>query len=279
MKEAAIKPMAWVFMVVISIIAILTAHFFIDFICNFSALYFSYDFDIPAHFDLSGLHFGIDDSHPLWTFDSAVTIYLSRPLTALIFGFGVFLLSMRMKRKQLSSLLFLIWANILGFHTALSLFVEDAFTQTGVYQVMQLMHINVIFLVMFAALSIYFMIIIGIMNGRLLYLSLPARLMQSARQKYLFLLLAFVLPWFLLVGITMIGKDGQVLFGEIMMNLSIGFILFPFLLTKKPDHQLFRIKTVNDMSYRDLMIVGILLILMAVLLFWMKQGVSITAML
>lgn len=275
MKEIKSDHKTWASVCILSTVSVLTAYYLMVALTNLSALYFAYDFDIPAFFNLEGLYFGIPENDPLWTFDAAVTILLSRPITALLIGFLAFLLSLRIKNKQTTTLLVTLWINMLGIYIALGLFIDDALLQTGVYKLTALMHINLFFVVLFGALAIYFMVIIGIMNSRLIELSFPENMLLSRKIKLV--LFVFVIPWILLMCISLLLKQEASLMGEGIKSCSLVIMLLPLAWVKKPDQALSRITTLKPVSIRDF-IIGIFLILLCMaLIIVMRQGVSITS--
>ncbi|PLX10608.1 MAG: hypothetical protein C0598_09965 [Marinilabiliales bacterium] len=114
MKKIQLK--SYLKLSLVSMIAALFSYLFLFYIGNYIILYFAYDFDIGAYFDISGLHYLQSKTDPLWTYDARLTIFLSKPILSFIIAIISLMLMLIIKNLRVSGLLLLIWLNIFAFN-------------------------------------------------------------------------------------------------------------------------------------------------------------------
>ncbi len=84
----------------ISVASSILAFLIVFFFSTYSSLFFAYDFDIPASFNLKGISFSTDINSNIWSRDAMVTILLSKPISAVIGGIiFLFILMLRTKKQ------------------------------------------------------------------------------------------------------------------------------------------------------------------------------------
>ncbi len=230
---------------VVSSFAAVFAFTLVWFLTNWSALYFAYDFNIPGHFNLSGLFFDADKTSPLWTFDATVTILLSRPVAALliaVLSLGAFVF---IKRKLISFFFFLFWMNVLSFNIALGGLVDDAIVGSGTYDVLMLLKLNLTVVVFSSLVIIYFLYRVGIINFYVIAASFPERYFVNPQGRFIFLMMAVVLPWLLLFTFPSFDNStGYTLLG-LLKNMSVMVILLPAFFLKPAKGQMAHLEIIQ----------------------------------
>ena len=173
-KDATITPKEIVQPLLISLFSALFAYTIIYFLTNLTALYFAYDFDIPAHFNLYKLFFDIDKTSQLWTHDATITLLISRPVAALFMGIIALLALILVRKKLMSFFFFLMWLTLLAFNNAVGVFADDILAKSGTYNIAILMKFDVSILIVISIIAIYLLIRIGIIVSYIFQASFPS---------------------------------------------------------------------------------------------------------
>lgn len=218
---------------VLSLVTALFAYLLVFFVGNFASLYFAYDFDIGASFSISGLIFELERSHPSWTYDAEVTIFLSRPLLSLVIGILSLIVLILIKKVNLIFFLFLFWLNIFSFNAAFGLFVDDFISQAGLFFVAERMELGIGAMIFSLGVTVFIMYRLGVVNSLIFMQILPQKANPQSDVRLLIVLITVFIPW-LLTGIILIllSYPGHSL-SEHLDTISTVIILFPFLFTKK----------------------------------------------
>ena len=170
----------------ISIASAIFAFLLVFFFSNYSSLFFAYDFDIPASFNLEGISFSTAiDSHYL-SKDAMVTILLSKPISAVIGGVIFLFVLMLGTKKPVSVIMMLFWLNVFAFNSAFGLLIEDAVSKAGTYEVAVVMNINNVYLIILGIMLAFILFKIGMMNGKLIMLSFPNQKLSALRGRIIF---------------------------------------------------------------------------------------------
>jgi len=260
----------------ISVVSSLFAFLIVFFFSNYASLFFAYDFDIPASFNLEGIIFSTNFENNIWSRDAMVTILLSKPISAVIGGIIFLFILMLRTKKTVSIILLLFWLNVFAFNSAFGVFIDDAVARSGTYEVAVAMHINNILLIALAIILAFILIKIGMMNGRLMLLSFANQNLFSRIHRIIFFSVIFLVPWLLVViftcfmGCTILSISGA------LKNLPVIFLLIPFLAASKPENLKFEYLSAKPFSKTDLILAFIFILTSIILIFAIKNGILIS---
>ncbi len=260
----------------ISVMSSLFAFLIVFFFSNYSSLFFAYDFDILASFNLEGINFSTDIDSNIWSRDAMVTILLSKPISAVIGGIIFLFILMLRTKKSVSIILLLFWLNVFAFNSAFGVFIDDAVAGSGTYEVAVAMHINNIFLIALAIVLAFILLKIGMMNGRLMLLSFPNQNLFSVVPRIIFFSVIFLIPWLLVVAYTCYSGCNTISVSGIIKNLPVFILLIPFLTASKPENLKFEYLSAKPFSITDLVLPFIFILISIILIFTMKNGISIS---
>jgi len=250
----------WFQLILVSFFSALFAWYLIRFLTDLTTLYFSYDLNIHAIMNLSGVHFLSPVNSSQWTRDAIVTIYLSGPFMNLVLGLGFFITYTFVPRKTQSFSFFMLWVMIFSFTLMFATFVENSLQHTGVYRVSQLMHISGAFLVVSAVVALYFLYLTGLSIGKLMMLSLPPRHTSEGRMKTSYFLSAFVIPWALVFAFCFMETNLSIRIIYLLGSL----ILLPFIWMRGSETKGVHLKALPPLMWMDT--VSIILFLIGVLI-------------
>jgi len=261
-------------MMVISTVAVLFSYLLIFFVGNYAVLYFSYDFDIGAWFDISGVYFEQLRGSALWTYDAEVTIFLSKPLIALTIAVISLSLLLLINNLKISFFLLLLWMNIVSFNACFGLFVDDFIAQSGLVYVAERMKINMLAMIFSLAITTFIMIRLGMVNSTIFSLLLPEKKKTGLYIRGVAVLVVIILPWlFSLLLIVAFAHSSFDL--RIHINTVPTFlILLPFFYDKGKDIKNMEAKKI-EITICDWVISGILLALSVVLYLSMLSPIRI----
>lgn len=178
----------------VSSIAALFSYLLLFFIGNYVILYFAYDFDIGAWFNISGVHFSQPHASPLWTYDAEVTILLSKPILSLIISIVSLLMMLLIKNLRIASLLIILWINIFSFNACFGIIIHDFIWQTGLINVAEKMDLSIGTMIFSMAITIFFMIRIGMVNSTIFSLFLPKKNKTKNPIRFLAVILFIIVP-------------------------------------------------------------------------------------
>ncbi len=261
-------------MMVISTIAVLFSYLLIFFVGNYAVLYFSYDFDIGAWFDISGVHFEQLRGSSLWTYDAEVTIFLSKPLIALTIGIISLSLLLLINKLKVTFFLLLIWMNIVSFNACFGLFVDDFIAQSGLVYVAERMEINMLAMIFSLAITTFIMIRLGMVNSTIFSLLLPEKKKAELPLRIIAVLIVIILPW-LLSGLLIFAFAYSSYDLRIHINtVSTFLIILPFFYYKGREIKNMEAKKIK-ITTCDWLTSGILLGLSVLLFLSMLNPVSI----
>lgn len=262
-----------------ALISFITAFFsyvLIYFLTNYVVLYFAYDFDIPAYFDISGVQFINTDGTKDWSRDALITILLSRPISAVLLGIFLLIILMMGSKKPIAIILLLFWANIFSFKEAFGILIDDAIAGSGTYEVAIAMNIGTTTLITASVILIFILYKIGMMNGRLIVMSFQNQNLTIFQNRIIFFIVVFLLPWILILAITFKATTTMVHVNQFYMNIPIVFLLLPFLTAGKIKNRDFAYSQCDKHQYIDLILTLILVVLAFVMIFVMFNGIQIT---
>jgi hypothetical protein len=261
-------------MSVISLIATLFSYLLIFFIGNYAVLYFSYDFDIGAWFDISGVHFEQLRENVLWTYDAEVTIFLSKPLIALTIAIISLSLLLLINNLGITGFLFLLWMNIVAFNACFGLFVDDFITQGGLLYVAERMELNMLAMMSSLAITTFIMIRLGMVNSTIFSLLLPEKKKTKFALRTFIVLIVIFLPW-LLSGLLIFAFANSSHDLRVHLNtVSTFLIILPFFYSKGREIKDAETKKIKITTY-DWLISGIMLILSVILFLSMLNPIRI----
>lgn len=260
----------------ISVASAIFAFLVVFFFSNYSSLFFAYDFDIPASFNLDGISFSkAIDSHYL-SKDAMVTILLSKPISAVIGGVIFLFLLMLGTKKPASVIMLLFWLNVFAFNSAFGVLIDDAVAGAGTYEVAVAMNINNAYLIVITIILAFILFKIGMMNGKLIMLSFPNQKLSAFGGRIIFFITIFIIPWILVVIFTCYSMGGLFSISGVLKNLPVIILLIPFLTAEKPENLDFKYLPTERFLKKDL-IFSILFILISILLIVvMKNGITIS---
>ncbi|PLX03725.1 MAG: hypothetical protein C0595_06035 [Marinilabiliales bacterium] len=178
----------------VSSIAALFSYLLLFLIGNYVVLYFAYDFDIGAWFNISGVHFSQPPSSPLWTYDAEVTILLSKPILSLLIAIASLLTMLLIKNLRIASLLLILWINIFSFNACFGTIIHDFIWQTGLINVAEKMELSMGTMIFSMAITTFFMIRIGMVNSTIFSLFLPKKNKTKNRIRFLALIMFILVP-------------------------------------------------------------------------------------
>lgn len=258
---------------IISSFAAIFAFTLIYFLTNLVVLYFAYDFNIPAHFDLNGLFFDTDKTNRLWTFDATVTLLLSKSIGALLIAILSLTAFLFVKRKLISFFFFLFWMNVLSFNLALGGLVDEVIIQSDTYIVFVLLKLNFTVVVFSSLVIIYFLYRIGMINFNVVMTSFPKNYFNNRQGKLIFLSVAVVLPWLLLFTIPAFDSTSHYTVINFLKNVSVAIIILPLLIIKPKQSFSNYFETVQQPQKFDWFNLGLFTLGTFLLYYFMVDGV------
>ncbi len=262
--------------IVISVVSAVCAYLIFFLYSNYVALYFAYDFDIPAFVNLKGINFIQGDETTYWSRDALITILLSKPISAFIGGIVFLVILMTSTKKPVSIILFLFWLIVFGFNTAFGILIDDAVAGSGTYEVAVVMNINNISLIVISIFLAFLLFKIGMMNGRLIIMSFPHQHLYLLRSRIIFFITIFLIPWLLILAYSYFTHDPSDHSSELLKNLPVLILLIPFITASKPENIEFKYLPTIRHSYIDVLLSILFMILSAILIILMKNGIEIT---
>lgn len=214
----------------VSSIAALFSYLFLFFIGNYVILYFAYDFDIGAWFNISGVHFSQPRTSHLWTYDAEVTILLSKPILSLFIAIASLLTMLLLKNLRIASLLLLLWVNIFSFNACFGIIIHDFIWQTGLINVAEKMELSMGTMIFSIAITIFFMIRIGMVNSTIFSLLLPKKNKSKNRIRILavimFILVPLIMSFLISYILTSINHPAKVHLNILSLIIVIGVFFF-----------------------------------------------------
>lgn len=259
----------------ISIVSALFAYILVFLYTNFASLYFAYDFDVPATIDLRGIHMFADPNYMEWSRDALVTILLAKPIAATIVGI-IFLIALMLgTKKPISIIFFVFWINVFAFNTAFGIVIDDAIAKSGTYEVAMAMDLGNFALFVMSFLMMAILYKIGMMNGRLIITSFPHQNLRFFKNRVVFFLTIFIIPWFIVMIYTYLTRGVSVPVSEMVKNLPVLLLLLPFLTAEKIKNIDFKYLPTINHSKTDLILSILFVVLSIVLIFVINNGISI----
>ncbi len=258
----------------ISIISSLFAFALVYFLTNLTALYFAYDFDIPAHFDLYKLFLDKSNSH--WTHDATITILLSRPIASLFIGIAALAALMFIRKKLVSFFFFLLWINLLAFNSAAGILIDDVIARSDTYDVTRLMNLDISIIIILGIVVVYFLFRLGLLNLYVLCSSFPSHYFNNLKNRVLFLFVTIILPWLLMFVLPLFNTAGTYHDITLLKNLSMILILFPLFILKPVDNRFNKLEELSTNPVYDLMNILLFALGAWLLAYFMVDGVYLT---
>jgi hypothetical protein len=223
---------------VVSLISGLFAWYLERFLSGITTLYFSYDLNIKAVFYIDGIHFLTPASASVWTRDAIVTLNLAAPIMNLFLGLFVLAFYVFTPRKSRSMAFFMIWLMIFSFTGIFGSYVENNLAHTRLYELSKVMHIGVVFQIIFAVLSLYFLYIVGLAIGKPVMMTLPDDCKKEDNPSLSCFLAAFIFPWILILFFSLKNLGSSLLFTYLLGII----ILLPFNWMQEPEKRGVRLK-------------------------------------
>ena len=260
---------------VISTISAVSAVIIIFFFSNYASLFFAYDFDIPASFNLSGIKFTDSIENLDWSRDAMITILLSKPISAFFLGMVFLIILMLGTQKSVTTIFALFWLNVFAFNSAFGALIDDAISGVGTYEVATAMNLGNNYLIIMSIILSFILFKIGMMNGKLMIISFPNQNLFSFKSRLIFFIFVFIIPWLTVIIYTYLSA-GSVFSTSEMLKIIPGIILLiPFLTTKKLENSKFHYLPAKHLSVIDIILMGILIMGSVILIIVMKDGITI----
>lgn len=258
----------------ISLVTAIFAYLLLFLHTNYVTLYFAYDFDIPAYMNLQGVHLLSDTNS--WQRDALITILLSKPISAILAGIIFLIILMIGTKKPVSIILLLFWINVFAFNMAFGLIIDDAIAHSGTYKVALEMNIIQVSLIAISILLTYFLYKIGMMNGRLIIMSFPHQNLCFLKNRIIFFITIFFLPWLAVLFYTYLSGGASVPISEVLKNLPVLVLLIPFLTSEKIKNIEFKYLPTIYHTKIDLILSILFVISSIVLIFVINNGIRIS---
>ncbi len=235
-------------------------------------LYFAYDFNIYARFNLSGVHFLTPKSSTAWTRDAIVTIYLSNAILSFFIGLAFMFLMIFVHKKSPTIYFFFVWMIVFSFGNAFGIFIEQGIAKNGIYEVSKVLDLGIVVLVTVVAVSIYFLYLMGIILGKLILINTPNKFKYKNKlQKSRFFITLFI-PWLISIFIFVLLSDKMLTSQTIIFLLSI-IILLPVLWINTPDKENIIAEPPQTFNLLDAVTLILLIIVIIILYFTLKHGI------
>lgn len=260
----------------ISIVAAFFAYTLLFIYTNYVALYFAYDFDIPAFVDLKGVHFDSDNNSAYWSRDALITILLSEPMSAMILGIFFLTILMIGSKKPISIIIVLFWLNIFAFNNAFGILIDDAIARSGTYEVATVMDLGELTIFTGSIILAFLLYKIGMMNGRLIIMSFPHQSLTVFKNRLVFFFLIFIIPWLLVILYTYILGGDSVPVSKLIRNLPVVLLLLPFLTAGKILNKKFVYQPSISHVKADIIYSFLFVVLTIVMIFVLSNGFTIT---
>lgn len=260
---------------VLSVISAICAYLIVFLYSNYVSLYFAYDFDVPAIVNYKGIVFLSESAIETWSRDEIITILLSKPISAMIFGLGFLIILMVGNRKPASLILFLLWLNIFSFNTSYGVLIDDLIAQSGTYEAAIQMNIDNIILIVLSILFGFILYKIGMMNGRLVIMSFPNQNLCSFKNRIQFFVLIFLVPLLAVVGYCYLFGSASSSLSELFKNLPVLLILMPFLTSGKIANKKFKYLPSSGNTKIDIYLSIAFVMVSLALIFVLYHGISL----
>jgi hypothetical protein len=232
---------------IVSVMAGLFAYLLLRLLSELSILYFSYDLNIQAMLQLKGIEFLNPSAHTGWTKDTTVTIFLAKPILNMIIGVVTMILYTLIRNKSQSFSFFMVWIIIFSLTNMFGTFAENGLFKTGIYQIIELMHLGSVVLILMVALSLYFLYLSGIGTGKIILLGLSEKQMTSGRINRIYYLMSYILPWLIILG-TLFPFSNK----NLIISYLFGVILLiPALWAKGPEKEGIHLKPLPPLMWID----------------------------
>jgi len=216
----------------LSFISVLFTYTLLFVFTNYSTLYFAYDFDIGAYFDIGGVRFLVDHTHSLWTRDAIVTVLLAQPITALAVCISSLLVFIAVKKLDFLFFFLLLWFNLLGLVFAFGPLFTDVFTKTSIYLVAEKLGVSMDFMLLFIAVNVYVLYRFGKVNAQVFWGRFSSVVGNDVKQRIKILAVSIIGPWVLTAIIFLGLTDNHCLFDAHLQLLFLFFLLLPIFFSK-----------------------------------------------
>ena len=260
----------------VSVISALFSYLFLFYLGNYIILYFAYDFDIEAFFDISGVHFMQEQLNPLWTFDARLTIFLSKPILSLIIAIISLLLTLIIKNLRVSVLITLLWLNIFAFNACFGIFIDDIITQKGLFFVVETMELSLGTMILLTAVTLFFMIRIGMVNATIFSLLLPNKESTKNSIRIIAIIILIIIPAIISFVITYVLTGIYHNSGVHLKILSSFIIIAVLFFYKGKSIKTARVKALN-ITKLDWILSLIFLILSVIMYLHMLHPISLVS--
>ncbi len=235
-------------------------------------LYFCYDFNIQAHFNLTGVHFVTPNTSPLWTRDSIITIYLSKVIFSFFNGLFFMLLFVVLQRKSSSLSLFLLWMIVFSFANSFGVFTEEGVTKSGIYKVSQILSLGTTVLIIAGTASLYLLYLSGVIVGKLILLNTKKREKRHGRLVRWQYLFSLIFPWIGTI-LLFVLLTGSAQFSQTTIFLMGIIVLLPVLWVTPSHKGNLRLKPPHPFNLLDGLTLLLLLVLIYLIYLLLKQGI------
>ncbi len=275
-KETGINYNSLFKTLAISVITAFFSYVLLFLYTNYAALYFAYDFDIPAYVDLGGVCFPSENDVSTWSRDAVITILLSKPLSAVIIGIPVLIIMMIGFKKPIAIVMVLFWVNIFAFNNAFGLLIDDAIARSGTYEVAVVMNLGEVTIITGSIILAFLLYKIGMMNGRLIIMSFPNQSLTNTKNRIIFFSIVFLIPWLIVIFYIYLMDSDTVPLSQMIKNLPVALLLIPFLTAGKIKNKKFNYMPSVYHSKSDLIYTVLFAFLSIVMIFVLKNGFTIT---
>ncbi len=260
---------------IISLVAAFFSYVFLYIYANYVVLYFAYDFDIPAYLDINGVVLLGDKNHDNWSRDALITIFLSKPISAVILGIITLIILMIGSKKPVSIILLLFWLNVFSFNEAFGILIDDAIAGSGTYEVAEVMNFGKIFIISGAVILAFLLYKIGMMNGRIIIMTFQNQNLFPFKSRILFFIFIFFLPWIIILVATFSSVNSVLPNSQLIKNLTVIILLIPFLTSGKIKNKEFVYTPIKRHLISDIVYTFVFGLLTIAMIFVLINGLQI----
>lgn len=261
---------------IISVAAAFFAYILILLFTNYVILYFAYDFDIPASFDLVGLKLDYNTGTSGWSRDALITILLAKPSSALAAGVIFLIILIQSGKKPVSLIFLLFWLNVFALATTFNVLIDDLMIHTGTWDVAAEMNIGGVSVFIVAVIMAFLLFKTGIMNGRVIIGSFAYQNLHLIKNRIIFFLIVFFIPWGCVFWLFSYLSQVPITYSIWFKVIPPVIFLSSFISVKGYEKERINKSPVIKPSITDILFSVLFVILSIVLIFVVRNGITIT---
>ncbi|MFK5855076.1 MAG: hypothetical protein QM503_03020 [Bacteroidota bacterium] len=258
---------------VISVITAVGSFIIIFYFSNYASLFFAYDFDIPASFNLNGITFADGSGNMNWSRDALITILLSKPMAAFIVGIVAFIILLLKTKKPTTITFLLFWLSVYAFNSVFGVLIDDIVTHVGIYEAASIMNLDSSYLLIMLIILTFVFLKIGMMNGRLMILSFPGFNLFSFQSRVIFFIFVLLTPVLLVAMYTYFTSGLSFPISNTLKTFPVLLLIAPFLIIKNTINTKFHYLPANQLSVIDIILTASIITLSVALFIEIKDGI------